>query len=63
MSTILYELNIFILFQVSNLKKIVEKIHDFYQEFDTQHMGNFVKPDVTKIGNFKMFYCSKRIHN
>lgn len=39
------------LFQVSNLKKIVGKIHDFYQECDTQHMGIFVKPDVSKIGN------------
>lgn len=36
--------------QVSNLKKIVEKIHDFYQECDSHHMGNFVKPDVIKIG-------------
>ncbi|XP_025412848.1 protein Hook homolog 3-like [Sipha flava] len=36
--------------KVSNLKKIVGKIHDFYQECDTQHMGIFVKPDVSKIG-------------
>ncbi|XP_060857133.1 protein Hook homolog 3-like isoform X1 [Metopolophium dirhodum] len=37
--------------KVSNLKKIVEKIQDFYQDCDTQHMGNFVKPDVIKIGD------------
>lgn len=37
--------------KVSNLKKIVEKIQDFYQDCDTQHMGNFIKPDVIKIGD------------
>ncbi|KAL4135120.1 hypothetical protein QTP88_006769 [Uroleucon formosanum] len=37
--------------KVSNLKKIVEKIQDFYQDCDTQHMSNFVKPDVIKIGD------------
>jgi len=47
---------IIFLFQVSNLKKIVEKIQDFYQDCDTQHMGNFVKPDVIKIGNFLSYY-------
>ncbi|XP_050531116.1 protein Hook homolog 3-like isoform X2 [Daktulosphaira vitifoliae] len=36
--------------KVSNLKKIVEKIHDFYQENDSQHIGNFSAPDVVKIG-------------
>ncbi|XP_050438747.1 protein Hook homolog 3-like [Adelges cooleyi] len=36
--------------KVSNLKKIVEKIHDFYQECDSQHIGHFAAPDVLKIG-------------
>jgi len=50
------------LFQVSNLKKIVDKIQDFYQDCDTQHMGNFVKPDVIKIGNFLSYTRSMYNH-
>ena len=37
--------------QVSNLKKIVQGIVDYYQECLNQHLTDFSRPDVVKIGN------------
>ena len=37
--------------QVSNLKKIVQGIVDYYQECLNQHLTDFSRPDVIKIGN------------
>ena len=39
------------LLQLSNLKKIVEGIDDYYQECLNQHLTDFSRPDVSKIGN------------
>jgi protein HOOK3 len=39
------------LLQVSNLKKIVQGIVDYYQECLNQHLTDFNRPDVNKIGN------------
>ena len=39
------------LLQVSNLKKIVQGIVDYYQECLNQHLTDFSRPDVVKIGN------------
>lgn len=36
--------------KVSNLKKIVDYILDYYQECLNQQLSNFSKPDVGKIG-------------
>lgn len=37
--------------KVSNLKKIVEGIIDYYQEYFNQPLAEFAKPDVMKIGD------------
>uniref|UniRef100_A0A0K8SQC9 Protein hook n=3 Tax=Lygus hesperus TaxID=30085 RepID=A0A0K8SQC9_LYGHE len=37
--------------KVSNLKKVLEKILDFYQEAFSQNLPEAVKPDVVKIGD------------
>jgi len=37
--------------KVSNLKKVLEKVLDYYQECFNQTLGGFVKPDVLKIGD------------
>jgi len=39
------------LLQVSNLKKIVQRIVDYYQECLNQHLTDFSRDDVVKIGN------------
>jgi hypothetical protein len=39
------------LLQVSNLKKIVQGIVDYYQECLNQHLTDFSRLDVNKIGN------------
>ena len=44
-------MNVKYVLQVSNLKKIVEGIVDYYQECLNQHLNDFSKPDVAKIGN------------
>jgi len=40
--------------KVSNLKKIVQGIVDYYQEYLNQHLTDFSRPDVNKIGE----HCS-----
>lgn len=40
--------------KLSNLKKIVEGIDDYYQECLNQHLTDFSRPDVSKIGE----HCS-----
>ncbi|BET01942.1 Polyadenylate-Hypothetical protein protein 2-A [Nesidiocoris tenuis] len=37
--------------KVSNLKKVLEKVLDFYQEAFSQNLPEAVKPDVVKIGD------------
>lgn len=37
------------------MKKIVEKIQDFYQECDNQNVAKFIKPDVVKIGKYIIY--------
>jgi hypothetical protein len=42
--------------QVSNLKKIVQGIVEYYQEYLSQHLTDFSRPDVGEIGNNCFFY-------
>lgn len=37
--------------KLSNLKKILEQVLDYYQEYFNQPLVDFKKPDVTKIGD------------
>jgi hypothetical protein len=42
--------------QVSNLKKIVQGIVEYYQECLNQHLTDFSRPDVGEIGNNSYFF-------
>jgi hypothetical protein len=42
--------------QVSNLKKIVQGIDEYYQECLNQQLTDFTTPDVGEIGNYCFFY-------
>jgi heme exporter protein D len=48
------------LLQVSNLKKIVQGFVDYYQECLNQHLTDFSRPDVFKIGNNGIYVLSLR---
>jgi protein HOOK3 len=49
---------VFCILQVSNLKKIVQGIVDYYQECLNQHLTDFSRPDVVKIGNMPFMSCA-----
>jgi len=46
--------------QVSNLKKIVQGIVDYYQECLNLHLTDFSRPDVVKIGNNTVYVLCLR---
>ena len=48
------------LLQVSNLKKIVQGIVDYYQECLNQHLTDFSRPDVVKIGKNAIYVLCLR---
>ena len=43
--------------QVSNLKKVLERVIDFYEVHLDQRLTGFATPDVTKIGEPSVCIC------